>query len=267
MLKHVFTIIALVCIISAADAQGRDDFFSRLGIKPDASKKALKENFFLRLGVNAGGGVLHHNTLFEGTNMTLFWKATSFSHDPPQSYTWEQFVQDYDIRESYFMPRYGLNLFFSSRYFPAFLNLEVMSSPATYQKPMVGLTFLGLGKDFRPYDRDFFFSAHGGLKWVIRDWGFNGREIYTNSIGNKEARDYIETFYDPKDEINKRNGVLLTTRVGCGYVIGAAERAAIGIEAYYEFDLTDETKRQAGARMRNGGLNLYFRFDLAHTSF
>ncbi|HNC15136.1 MAG TPA: PHP domain-containing protein [Solirubrobacterales bacterium] len=41
----------------------------------------------------------------------------------------------------------------------------------------------------------------------------------------------------------------------------------LGIEAYYDFDLTDETKRQAGARMRNAGINIYFRFDLADTSF
>lgn len=267
MLRHIFTIIALVLMIGAAGAQGRDDFFSRLGIKPDAKKQALKENYFVRLGFNAGGGILTHNTLFEATNMAALWKAISFSHDPPQSYTWENFESDYDIRSSYFMPRYGLNLFFSTRYFPMFINVEFMSSVATYQKPMLGITFLGFGRDFRPYDSDFFFSVHGGLKYVIRDWGFNGREIYTNSIGNKEAQDYIETFYDPKDEINKRSGMLLTTRAGIGRVVGAAERAAIGVEGYYEFDLTDETKRQAGARMRNGGLNVYFRFDLAQTSF
>ncbi len=267
MLRHFFTIIMLVFVISAVGAQGRDDFFSRLGIKPDASKKALKENFFIRMGFNAGGGNLYHNTLFEATNMAALWKAVSFSHDPPKSYEWEDFVQDYDIRNSYFMPRYGLNLYLSSRYFPFFINVEAMSSVASYQKPMLAITFLGFGKDFRPYDRDFFFSLHGGLKYVVRDWGFNGREIYTNSIGNEDARDYIETFYDPKDEINKRSGMLLTTRAGLGHVIGAAERAAIGLEAYYEFDLADETKRQAGARMRNGGINLYFRFDLAHTSF
>ncbi len=46
MLRHIFTIIALVLLIASAGAQGRDDFFSRLGIKPDASKKALKENYF-----------------------------------------------------------------------------------------------------------------------------------------------------------------------------------------------------------------------------
>ncbi|MCC6460694.1 MAG: hypothetical protein IT260_09520 [Saprospiraceae bacterium] len=265
MLRHVFTILALTFIVTAAGAQGRDDFFSRLGIKPGA-KKSLEEKFFVRLGFNAGAGVLYHNTLFETTNMAALWKTISFSHDPPNSYQWEDFVADYDIQDRYLMPRFGLNLYAATRYFPLFANLEVMSSIATYQKPMIALTLPGFGKDIRPFDRDFFFTVQGGLKWVY-DFGFIGREIYTNSIGNEEARDYIETYYDPKDEIKKRSGVLLTTRAGFGHVIGAGERSAIGIEAYYDFDLTDETKRQAGARMRNAGLNIYFRFDLAHTSF
>jgi hypothetical protein len=47
--------------------------------------------------------------------------------------------------------------------------------------------------------------------------------------------------------------------------LGAAERAAIGCELYYELDVTNETVRQA--RMTNAGINIYFRFDLAHTSF
>ncbi len=220
------------------------------------------ENIFIRLGVNAGGSMLFHNTHFYATNLQEVYKFVSISHKDKGGYSWEEFEKDYGLRSRYAQPRYGLNAYFAHRLFPVFGNVEFMSSPSSYQKMSVALT-LGLGKDFRPFDSDYFFSAHGGFKRVFRDWGW-GAETITYST-NAEARQYLKTFYNPDYPLGVQSGNLLALRVGVGRVVGPAERAAIGLEGFYEVDLTNETVRQA--RMTNAGVNVYFRFDLVHTSF
>lgn len=219
------------------------------------------ENLFIRLGVNGGGSKLYHNTHFQATNLVEVYEFVEISHKPA-SYTWADFEEDYGLRSSYSQPRYGLNLYVAHKLFPVFLNMDYMSSPSSYQKMMFGLT-LGLGKDFRPIDSDFFFSAHGGFKRVFKDAGF-GSETITFST-SKEARDKLATFYNPAKPLGTQSGNLLALRVGCGHVLGGAERSAVGCEIFYELDLTNETVRQS--RMTNAGINIYFRFDLADTSF
>lgn len=220
------------------------------------------ENLFIRLGINGGGSRLFHNTHFDATNLVEVYKFVQISHKPPESYTWQNFEEDYGLRTSYNQPRYGLNLYLAHKLFPVFVNVDYMSSPSSYQKMALGLT-LGLGKDFRPFDSDFFFSAHGGFRRVFRDGGF-GAETITFST-SKQAREHLATFYNPSRPLGAQSGNMLALRAGCGHVLGAAERAAIGVELFYELDVTNEVVRQA--RMTNAGINVYFRFDLAYTSF
>lgn len=220
------------------------------------------ENLFVRLGVNGGASRLFHNTHFDATNLVEVYKFVQISHKPPESYTWQNFEEDYGLRTSYNQPRYGLNLYLAHKLFPVFVNVDYMSSPSSYQKMALGLT-LGLGKDFRPFDSDFFFSAHGGFRRVFRDGGF-GAETITFST-SKQAREHLATFYNPSRPLGAQSGNMLALRAGCGHVLGAAERAAIGVELFYELDVTNEVIRQA--RMTNAGINVYFRFDLAYTSF
>ncbi|MBK6933496.1 MAG: hypothetical protein IPH12_22570 [Saprospirales bacterium] len=243
MLKHISTL----------------GFFLLIAFTTVAQKR---ENLFARLGINAGGSRLFHSTHFQATNLVEVYEFVQISHDPPESYTWDIFAQDYGLRTSYSQARYGLNLFLAHKLFPVFLNMEYMSSPSSYQKMSFGIT-LGLGKDFRPRDSDLFFSAHGGFKRVFRDAGF-GSETVTFST-NQEAREKLATFYNPSRPLGAQSGNMLAMRVGCGHVLGGAERAAIGAELYFDLDLTNETVRQS--RMTNAGINIYFRFDLANTSF
>ncbi|MBK8966399.1 MAG: hypothetical protein IPM36_06915 [Lewinellaceae bacterium] len=242
MMKKTCTLIAVLLLTLAATAQKR-------------------ENLFVRLGLNFGGSKLYHNTHFNSTNLVEVYELVKISHDP-DPYEWPDFEQDYGLRTSYLQPRYGLNLYFAHKLFPVFLNMEYMSSPSSYQKMMFAMT-LGLGKDFHPIDMDFFFSGHAGFKRVFKDAGF-GAETITFST-SKEARDHLATFYNPSKPLGAQSGNLLALKVGCGHVLGAAERAAVGAELFYELDVTNETVRQA--RMTNFGLNIYFRFDLANTSF
>lgn len=220
------------------------------------------ENLFVRVGINGGGSKLFHNTHFDATNLVDVYKFVRLSHKPPEEYTWEHFEKDYGLRGSYAQPRYGLNLYLAHKLFPVFLNVDYMSSPSSYQKMALGLT-LGLGKDFRPFDSDIFFSAHGGFKRVFRDGGF-GAETLTFSM-SREAREYFATFYGSERPLGVQSGNMLALRAGCGHVLGTAERSAVGVELFYELDVTNETVRQA--RMTNAGINIYFRFDLGHTSF
>ncbi|MFN0016550.1 MAG: hypothetical protein ACKVU2_18565 [Saprospiraceae bacterium] len=224
-----------------------------------------KEKLYARFGVNVGASVLFHNTLMKTTSLGNLYEVVKESHKPPESYTWEQFEQDYELTKSYTMPRYGFNLFVMHQEFPVFLNLDLASSPSSYQKLMFAAT-LGIGKDYRPFERDYFFSGHIGFKRVFCDAGF-GYETLTNSVGNDYARENLATFFKPDEPLGSQSGYLLSTRLGFGHVIGQAERAAIGVELYHELDLTNETARQGGARMTNLGINLYLRFDLKQTSF
>ena len=243
MLKQTFTLCTALLLALSATAQ-------------------KNENLFIRLGLNFGASKLYHNTHFQATNLVEVYEFVQISHQPKESYTWSNFEDDYGLRSSYSQPRYGLNLYLAHKLFPVFLNMEYMSSPSSYQKPMFALT-LGLGKDFRPMDNDFFFSGHAGLKRVFKDAGF-GSETVTFST-NEEARKRLATFYNPSKPLGAQSGNLLAIKVGCGHVLGRAERAAIGAEFYYEVDITNETVRQS--RMTNAGMNIYFRFDLANTSF
>ena len=243
MLKNTFTLCMVLLLAGQVAAQ-------------------KKENLFVRLGLNMGASKLYHNTHFQATNLVEVYEFVQLSHDPPESYTWGDFEEDYGLKSKYSQPRFGLNLFLAHKLFPVFLNMDYMSSPSSYQKMMFAMT-LGLGKDFRPPETEFFFSAHGGFRRVFKDSGF-GAETVTFSTSD-EARERLATFYNPSRPLGAQSGNMLSLKVGCGYVLGGAERSAIGCEFYYNLDLTNETVRQA--RMTNAGLNIYFRFDLAHTSF
>lgn len=243
MLKHTFTLVFLFALSIAAIAQKR-------------------ENIFIRLGINGGASRLYHNTHFQATNLVEVYEFVRISHDPPESYTWQTFSSDYGLKTSYLQPRYGLNLYMTHKLFPVFLNLDFMSSPSSYQKMSFAMT-LGLGKDFRPRESDFFYSAYGGFKRVFKDSGF-GAETVTFST-SKEAREKLATFYSPSKPLGPQSGNMLALRVGCGHVLGGAERSAVGAELFFDLDLTNETVRQS--RMTNAGINIYFRFDLGNTSF
>lgn len=252
MVKRIFTLLPVLLL-----------FIAPLTTAQNVVLPRNKEKIFIRLGLNTGCSRLYHNTHFESTNMVEFYEAVKISHKgDPEPYTWDKFAHDYGLKSSYMMVRYGLNLYLTHKQFPIFGNVEFMSSPSSYQKMMLGFT-LGLGKDFRPRESDMFYSGHVGLKRVLVDKGF-GAETITFST-NAETREHLATFYNPSKPLGAQSGNMLTVRAGCGHVLGGAERAAIGAELYFELDLTNETVRQP--RMTNAGINIYFRFDLANTSF
>lgn len=216
----------------------------------------LREGWNLSIGMNIGVSQLFHKIDFERTPMLdlyNFIKAAPSHSD----YKWETFVEDYELNSTLNQPRFGFSGTLTYGEIPAFLAAEFMSSTSSYQKMAFSAT-VGLGKDVL-FGESSFVSFKGGYKLVFQDSGF-GAETLTNSVGNKEARDYMSRFFDPKSALGPPRGDLMTMRIGMGKYLGKDRRTCLGLETYGELDLTNETQRIA--RMNTLGLNLYINFVL-----
>lgn len=226
-----------------------------------ASASAYAQNLKVNFGVNLGMSKLYHDTRFETTELHDLYNFTRIAveaHAPPgYEYRWEDFEKDYKLRTSYIQPRFGFAAHFTYKDWPLLFALEAMSSPSTYHKMSFNFIF-GAGKEFFT-DDDYFFSFLGGYKFVLKDNGFGATTI-VNSIGNKEAREYASTFFNPEEPLKSKKGHLFNLRGGFGKELGAAKMIRLGVEAYYELDLTPKTKRQA--RMTNAGAHFFLRFKL-----
>lgn len=242
MLKHIFTLSLLSLLYFPVSAQ----------------------KFHIALGLNAGASFLKHNSDFELTELKNDYNSNAkiIKERYNIDYTWDEYKEDMKLRSSIIRPRFGLNLYITHRDFPIFLNGEFMSSTSSYQKASYAVT-LGMGKDIQPVASEYYYSIHGGFKRVFKDDGF-GAETIVNSIGDKEQRAYLSTFFDPKNPLNSHAGNLLSVRGGMGKFIGDKKNGAVGAEFYAELDLTNETVRQA--RMHNFGLNIYFRLRIVKPS-
>jgi hypothetical protein len=218
---------------------------------------ASAQDLRIQAGVTLGASRLMHNTRFETTELHDLYKTVELTHRP-ESYAWEDFAEDFGLRQAYIMPRAVFTINLSYRDLPLFALGELGTSSSSYQKPFYAVT-LGVGKDFTDDWGDAFFSAYGGFKLMIRDAGF-GAETLVNSIGNDEARSYIETYFAPERPLGQQSGRLLTVRGGGGFFLNDTHTSSIGVEVYGELDTTNETARQA--RMNTLGVHAYVRFNL-----
>ncbi len=218
----------------------------------------LRESWNLSLGMDLGASMLRHKIDFKRTPMLDLYNYI-VSLPSVEDLTWEQFEADNEFKKSIVQPRFGFSALLSYGNVPAFLRGEFVSSTSSFQKMSYGLT-IGLGKDlFFGYEGDTYFSFRGGYKLLLHDGGF-GSETLVNSVGNKEAREYMQRFFDPKNAIGAPRGDLMTMRLGLGKYIGRDKKTTMGIEAYGELDLTNETLRIA--RMNSAGINAYVTFVL-----
>lgn len=210
----------------------------------------------LELGLNLGASRLFHQTRFESTVLNNVYEFVAISH--PGGYSWEQFAEDYDLRKSYMQPRFGFSAHLTHKEIPVFCTVDATSSSSSYQFLAYSVA-VGIGKDWSPMmDTSLYFSLQGGYKYVFRDNGF-GAETITNSLGNKEGRDLLATFFAPKEPLGQKKGSLFMVRGGIGKIFGERRRLRWGVEAYGELDLTNETTRES--RMTVVGLNTYLRIN------
>lgn len=214
-----------------------------------------QNDFHLQVGLPIGASILAPDIRFETTPLYNLYKFVALSH---RDYTWEQFLADYQIRNSFLQPRYGLRAEMGYKDWPLFVVADATSSSSSYQKLSFNVS-AGFGKEFLLGDSDFFLAAHGGYKFVLRDKGF-GAKTLINSIGNAEARELAFTFFDPKQPLGQPAGHLLHLRLGAGRYLDTEQKVSVGVEGYGELDLTDKTIRET--RMNVVGANVYLRVRL-----
>ncbi|MGI9159011.1 MAG: hypothetical protein ACR2K1_04585, partial [Saprospiraceae bacterium] len=59
------------------------------------------------LGMNVGMSRLYHNTRFETTTLYNLYKTVELTHD--DEYTWDDFADDFEIRDKFTQPRFGFS--------------------------------------------------------------------------------------------------------------------------------------------------------------
>jgi hypothetical protein len=221
-----------------------------------AFQGAFAQLKYLNLNVSLNGGysVLQHKTDFQNTPLEALY---DFIIDLPvaKDLTWDEFLDAYDIKDHFGQPRMGFSAQLTYRDWPLKVLGEAMSSSSSYTRSSYSVT-AGLGKDFYIADSACYFSFLGGYKYVIKDYGFGANTI-VNSIGRKESREDAAQFFGPVDALGRNSGDLFVLHVGIAKTLDWYYRWSVGIEGYYELDLTDKLVRSA--RMTNYGAVVFVR--------
>lgn len=212
----------------------------------------------LNVSLNGGYSILTHKTDFQTTPLYSLYQFVAISHGGTDDYTWSQFMETYKVRESFGQPRLGFKGQLTYRDWPIVIEGEALSSPSAYTKASYAVS-AGLGKSFYMVDSSIYFSFLGGYKYVIHDFGF-GAHTLTNSIGLTEARDLMAQFFGPKNALGSERGDLFVAHVAFAKTLDWYYRWSVGVEGFYELDLTDKLVRSA--RMTNYGVVLFVKYRL-----
>ena len=206
------------------------------------------------MGMNLGGARLYHQTRFETTTLRNLYETVAITH--PEGYEWEQFEKDFELRQTFSQLRFGFFVRAAHQNLPFLAILEAMSSTSTYEKMTYSAT-IGFGKEFYILDEGIQCSFLGGYKFVW-DQGF-GAATLVNSIGHKEARSLVATYFAPVRPLGSNFGNLFALRASVGKTIDKYLQWTVGIEPYAELDVTPRIKRES--RMSNVGFNLFVRYN------
>jgi hypothetical protein len=222
------------------------------------SQLALAQLKYLHLNVSMNGGYseLAHKTDFRTTPLYNLYDFVAFSHGGQNKYTWEDFLETYQINDRFSQPRLGFSAMLTYRDWPIKVLGEAMSSPSSYTRASYAVT-AGLGKDFYISDSTWYFSFLGGYKYVFQDYGF-GANTVVNSIGVAEQRENAAQFFAPVKPLGRSSGDLFAIRVGFARTLDWYYRWSVGVEAYYELDLTDKIVRSS--RMTTYGAQVFVRY-------
>ena len=214
-----------------------------------------QSNFNLSVGMNLGASRLFHQTRFETTTLRNLYETIEITH--PEGYEWEQFEEDFQLRQSFDQLRYGFFVKATHPKYPIQAIFEAMSSTSTYERMAYSVT-LGFGEEFYLINEEVYASFLGGFK-IIWDKGF-GANTLVNSIGHKEARQLVATYFAPEKPLGPTRGNLFVLRGSVGKTIDKDKKWTVGADVYGELDLTPRIKRES--RMSNIGLNLFVRYSL-----
>ncbi len=218
---------------------------------------AFSQLKYLNLNVSMNGGysILQHKTDFQTTPLHSLYEFVAISHGGTDDYTWSDFEATYQIREKFGQPRVGFTGQLTYKDWPIVIEGQALSSSSAYTKAAYAVCG-GLGKSFYFSDSSFYFNFLGGYKYVIKDFGF-GAQTLTNSIGLDQGRELAAQFFGPKDALGRSRGDLFVLHASLAKTIDWYYRWSVGIEGFYELDLTDKLVRSA--RMTNYGAQVFLR--------
>jgi hypothetical protein len=239
MLKKAYILTTVFCLAAQLAAFGQ----------------ARLKHLHLNVGLHGGYSVLAHKTDFQTTPLHSLYEFVAISHGGTDDYTWEQFSETYKIRERFGQPRFGFKGQLTYREWPIIIEGEALSSPSSYTKGAYAVS-AGLGKSFYVSDSAWYFNFLGGYKYVIKDFGF-GAQTLSNSIGLDEGRELAAQFFGPREALGRSSGDLFVLRFGVAKTIDWYYRWSVGVEGFYEVDLTDKLVRSA--RMTNYGATVFVR--------
>lgn len=223
----------------------------------------ISQNYLnLNVSLNGGYSVLKHKTDFQSTPLEALY---DFIIDLPvaKDLTWEEFLDAYNIKDNFGQPRVGFTALLTYRDWPIKVLGEAISSSSSYTRSSYAVT-AGLGKDVYVSDSAFYFTFLGGYKYIIKDYGFGANTI-VNSIGRKESREDAAQFFGPVNALGRNSGDLFVLHAGIAKTIDWYYRWSIGIEGFYELDLTDKLVRSA--RMTNYGAQVFVRCKIFGDNF
>ena len=189
--------------------------YRELGASEDEKKS-------MRLSVGTSGGVswVSPGIHLETSSLVAFYKTVAISHGGTSKYTWEDFEDDYELRDGFLSPRYA---FFANAFVPTplvdvLLEAELMSSPSTLSKKAYALS-ASIGKELSLPDPRWTVALFSGYTFILRDKGFGAATIL-GLVGRQEAKKYMETFFDPKDVGLSQKGQALSLQAGLGRDLG-----------------------------------------------
>lgn len=209
----------------------------------------------ISVGMNIGASRLMHSTRFETTPLNNLYKTIELTHQ--DGYEWEDFEDDFQLRESFNQLRFGFFARVTHNIIPLIFIAEAMSSSSSYERMAYSGT-LGFGKEFYILNKEIYCNFLGGYKFIY-DKGF-GANTLVNSIGHNDARKLVATYFAPIQPLGTDKGNLFVLRGGFGKTVDRDLQWTVGVDAYGELDLTSRLKREA--RMTNIGLNLFLRYNL-----
>ena len=89
-----------------------------------------------------------------------------------------------------------------------------MGSPSSYKYTAYALS-VSIGKQLRMENEQLYALFFAGYSF-LHDKGF-GTPTIIGLIGNKEARNLVSTFFDPKNPLGSKSGHALSLQTGVGY--------------------------------------------------
>jgi hypothetical protein len=201
----------------------------------------------IKFDLGVDGGICFSNPQINYENTTLYnlYEFTALSF-PNNSYSFEQFKGDYQIKDIFYNPVFGLNGEIWSEKIPLFIGTSISTSPSSLQKQRCRI-FAGIKKNFY-FAESWNIQLKASYGYVI-DRGL-GSKTLISSIGDDTERNLAESFFQSK--VIPQDGYLLSFSPSILKNFGSF---SVGLNGFYNLDLTDKLKR-GNMRMNNFGLNV-----------